>query len=331
MKRLLILTCGGTVLMSRNERGYLKPQNNKTDLLKVIPELATLAHVDIIKVVNIDSSNMSIDVWNKLSRMIRKYYFSYDGFIIIHGTDTMVYTASALSFAIQNLDKPIVLTGSQKPLSDIPTDARNNILNAVAVAGLNIPEVLIVFGSKILRGNRSTKISESAFEAFESPMFSPIGEIQLKPEIRFKYGKQNKKKKVIFSHNFNKNVFVLKIHPGINPILIRGMFKEKWEGIVIEAFGAGNVPEILMPVFSDAKKKKVPVIVTNQCHKGITKVQLYYSGYRTIKYGAIPAGDMTPEAAVIKLMWVLSQTKSPDKIKKLFQTNIAGEITINNN
>lgn len=317
--------------MTRDLKGYLKPAEVKTDFLKIVPEINLLADIDIKDISNIDSSNMTIDIWKKLIRAIERNYNLYDGFVIIHGTDTMVYTASALSFAIHNLHKPVILTGAQKPLSDIPTDARNNLLNSIIVAGYSLPEVLIVFGSKILRGNRTTKISESAFEAFDSPMFPPIGLIQLKPVISSNYRVRKNNKKTEFYADFNKNVFVFKIHPGINPQYVRKFLLDSWEGIVLEAFGAGNVSESLMPILKDANKKEIPVIVTSQCHKGITKTQLYYAGYKTLENGAIPAGDMIPEAAVIKLMWILSRTKNINKIKKLFLEDIAGEITINKN
>lgn len=316
--------------MVRNGNKPLAPSLGPEELLQLFPEIAGVADFDCKFVSNIDSTNMDPSIWTELANAICKNYKKFDGFVVTHGTDTMAYTASAISFALQGLSKPIVFTGSQKPPRDIASDARNNLLNAMKVATMDIPEVCIVFGTNILRGSRSQKRSETNLDAFWSPVSLPLGKIGLEPELirgRILRPKSNKLK---FQPNFDSNVMFYQMFPGLKNKYLEVAIDNGSKGIILNSFGAGNVPTAtysLIPAIQKAAKKNIPVIVTSQCVEGSAKMLLYEAGYTALRAGAISALDMTSEAAVTKLMWILAKTKETKKIKKLFQTNMAGEIT----
>lgn len=328
MKKIHLIFCGGTITMQKDSNGQLLPHYSGEDILKKIPQLGTIAHLSYESVTNIDSSNMTPDVWKALALTIEKAYEQYDGFVVVHGTDTMAYTASALSFAITHLDKPIVLTGAQKAIDDIPSDAVSNLTNAIKVATMGVGEVMIVFGTLILRGNCSTKISESSLNAFESPLVDPLGEISLEPTFKKHYAKQRKaQSSLVVQADFDPNIAVVSIHPGFNPAVILNALISNCHGLIIEAFGAGNIPDTLTETLTKAKNFQVPIVVLSQCHKGITRMHIYKVGYQALKAGVIPGRDLTVEAASTKLMWALSKTKNLTEIKKIMQKNIAGELS----
>lgn len=328
MKKICILFCGGTITMRRNGSGSLEPFHSAKDLSNMIPnEAKKFAQLSYIQIINIDSTNMDPSIWTILSKTIIENIDSYDGFVITHGTDTMAYTASALSFSLNDFNKPIILTGSQKPLEDIPSDAFNNLINAIIVATKIEKGIFIVFGQKILQGNRSTKISESSLEPFDSPMVPPAGMIKLEPEINniFTFENNVKSSKNI---NFDSNIITVKVTPGLSNENLEKIFFSGYRGVILESYGPGNIPDSLMPFINKAKEKDLPVVILSQCNEGMTKMHLYEVGRQAFVGGGIPGGDMTIEAASTKLMWILAQTRDINKIKQLFKTNIAGEVTI---
>lgn len=327
MKKICILTCGGTITMKKNEKGALTPFHEHGVINKLLAR-DKIAKIDIEKIVNIDSTNMQPAIWVKLANSIKGKYDHYDGFVVTHGTDTMAYTASAISFALRNLAKPIVFTGSQKPVYDIASDAINNLLNAVVLATFDIAEVCILFGRKIIRGNRATKISESSLDAFDSPHSEPLGEIAMDISLFGNCRKRDRREKLIFLPRFDNKVIVTQLFPGLTAQLLDYLLGFSFKGIVLEAFGPGNVPDGLISFISKACSQKIPVIILSQCHQGITKMDLYEVGENALTAGAIPANDMTVEAAVTKLMWILAQTNNLTKIRKTFNTDLAGEVTI---
>lgn len=329
MKKICIIFCGGTISQEPNKNGVLAPFYNADDLLNFVPQLNKLATISVIQLANIDSTNVEPKFWTKLSETIIENKDKYDGFVITHGTDTMAYSASAISFTLSFINKPIVFTGSQKPIADIASDAPNNLINAVLVSLKLESGIVIVFGTKILQGNRSTKISESNLEAFDSLMASPLGGIKLEPEIYSTYGNE-KQKNTIENIDFDPNIIIVKLTPGLsNENLEKIIFSNNFHGIILEGFGAGGIPDSLMPFLNKAKEKELPVIILSQCKNGVTKMNLYAVGQQALVGGGIPGGDMTIEAASTKLMWILAQTRDIKKIRKLFATNVAGEVTTN--
>ncbi len=326
MKKICIIFCGGTITMQRNKKGVLEPFFNVKDLLNFVPELNKLVNISVIQLANVDSTNIKPSFWTILAKTIIDNKDKYDGFVITHGTDTMAYSASAVSFALNHISKSIVFTGSQKPISDIPSDATNNLINSVIVASKFNTGVSIVFGPKILRANRSTKVSESTLDAFDSPMVEPLGTISLEPLITSSY--KQKINKSLSLLTFNPNVVVIKITPGLSQKYLEHIISTDAHGLIFEGFGAGNVPNDLLPFIVKAINNQLPIVILSQCINGVARMQLYKVGEDALKAGAISGEDMTIEAASTKLMWILAQTRDIKKIKKLFLTNIADEITI---
>ncbi len=314
--------------MKRNSKGALSPYYGGNRLLTKIPELKTIADCRVENITNIDSTNMTVETWSTLAQKIFSYYKTYDGFIIIHGTDTMAYTASALSFALKNINKPIIFTGAQKPLDDINSDGRNNLINSCLVAQMELDEVGIVFGSKILKGVRATKVSESSLDAFDSLMKEPLGEISLEPRLKDKNEKKNIEKPLTCQPDFNPKVIVISLQPGLPVNFLTKILETDCRGVVLKAFGAGNIPSHIITFLKEAKSAEVPVVILSQCNKGMTQMQLYQVGYQALEAGAIPGRDMTLEAAVTKLMWGLANIEKFRELKKLFDTDLAGEVTL---
>ena len=309
----------------------LQPQLSVEDLIEYAPLLKTEFNIQTKTITNLDSTNIQPRHWEDIANTIAKEYGNYDGFVVIHGTDTMSYTASALSFALGNLGKPVVLTGSQVPPEILGTDAVSNMVNACLAASMDFADVAIVFGTKILRGNRSMKVSESERNAFISPVFPELGSIRLQPEISYHTIPRRHGGTLDINNKFDGNVVVLKVVPGMKPAIISSIVESGVDGLILESFGPGNIPNResnLLPQIKKARKKGIPVLISTQCIYGTTRMYLYEVGQNVMELGVIPTGDMTPEAAYVKLKWALGQNKKNDDIEKIFSRNIAGEVTI---
>lgn len=328
--KICLLFCGGTIGMVRNpQTGALQPASDALEILRDFPELQKIAQLDFKMVINKDSSNMTPANWTEIAKKVHSLYDKYDGFVIAHGTDTMAYTASALSFALQNLSKPVIFTGSLIPLTEIGSDGRNNLIYACLTATLDIAEVCIIYANKILRGNRTKKYHESFTAGFHSPNFPHLGELG-RPIVLDDWRKKRRKRALTFKPNFNPKISLLKLFPGFDPEIIQKVIERGAHGIIIEGFGPGNVPSqdenSIIPKIEMATKKNIPVVISNQMERGVTNLGAYEVGYKAQKAGAISSKDMTSEATVAKLMWTLSQTKNLAEIRKIMESDIAGEI-----
>lgn len=325
--KVLIVSTGGTITMLKDSAGSLSPCENASALINKIPELENLADIDVLPLANIDSSNLTPDLWVAIAKAIYQRIKEYDGFVIAHGTDTLCYTAAAISFMIQELNKPIVLTGSQVPLEEIGSDGRSNLINAVRVAISDLSEVAVVFGSLIIRGTRAKKLSAFDMQAFTSVNDIPLGTIGL--SIKFNHGARFRSKRKPMLRTFlNKNVAFLTVYPGMKPEIL-DFLAENHDGIVLAGYGAGNIPNgefSLVPAISRATAKNTPVVVCTQCMMGSTEMELYQVGRAALDAAAIPAMDMTPETTIVKLMWVLGQTDDIATIDSMMQKNFLGEI-----
>jgi len=328
-KKILILFCGGTIIMKENAEGALEVPTDKNEAIEILkntePELDKLANIDIQYIANIDSTNMNPNKWDKIIDEILNNYDDYDGFVITHGTDTMAYTSSALSIAISNLGKPIILTGSQIPAHEIDSDARRNLVNAVKVATLNISGVFIVFDERIIIGGRATKASESKLDAYTSVNNNDAGEIRINIRIRDDIPKR-KNGKLKIKKGFEPNIYVYTLTPGCNPENLEFILKsKKIKGIILRAYGTGNLPYNFENFFIKAKKRKMPVVVMSQCLNGMTIMKSYEVGKRALELGVIEGYDHSLESLSVKLMWALKHYPY-EKIPDIINKNFSGEL-----
>lgn len=327
---VLLIYTGGTIGMYKTDQGNLKSFDLNA-LSTLFPELTTF-DIDI-KTISlekpIDSSNMSIDVWVQIAQIIEKDYNNYNGFVVLHGSDTMAYTASALSFMFENLDKPVILTGAQLPIGVRRTDAKENIIASIEIAAKgNIPEVCVYFEYQLMRGNRCTKVNAEHFEAFQSPNFINLAVAGLKIKyspISYKQIKSNLK----LHTKFSDEIVVLKLFPSMKKKYIEYILELPYKGIILETFGAGNAPtsEWFLKSIQKAIDKNKIVLNVSQCLSGSVCQGLYETSSKLERLGVVSAKDMTVEAALTKLMFLLGSQHSKDKIKTLLQISLRGEIS----
>src|SRR5476651_995808 len=339
MSQILIIYTGGTIgMMSDPQTKVLKPINFE-QIMDNVPELEKLNCK--IKVHSfeeiIDSSNMSPAIWSQLAGLIESNYDSVDGFVILHGSDTMAFTASVLSFMLQNLGKPVIFTGSQLPISAVRTDAKENLMTAIEIAKAKkndrarVPEVCIYFDYKLFRGNRSFKYNSSKFEAFRSPNYPVLAEsgVHLKfslNDIRHPQDGQP----LIVHKNLVSDVAVLKLYPGISPKVVENILTADVRGIVMEAFGAGNTTNEQW--FTDLLKEAIGsgkvILDISQCKVGTVELGRYETSKELKDMGIANGYDMTFESAVTKMMYLLRQFHDPQQIKHYMETDLRGEITV---
>lgn len=326
---ILLITMGGTIAMAKTSDGVMVPFQNAEQLLTAVPEVQEIADVHMLSLPAIDSSNISPEYWLELTRTVAKKYHDFDGFVITHGTDTMAYTASALAFMLQELDKPVVLTGSQVAIGVLGSDGPRNLINAFRVATSDFAEVVVVFGSRIIRGVRARKISAFAMEAFESINENPLGEIGISMRISRRTARRVGKR-LLFTPTLDPLVAMVTIHPGIEPSLLEHIVSTH-HGVVLLGFGTGNIPtegtRNLRETIWKATQSGIPVVVGTQCVLGSTNLGLYRVGKDILDVGAIPSVDMTPEATLVKLMWVLGQTRDMERISSMMLKSYVGEIS----
>ncbi|MFN7130546.1 MAG: asparaginase [Myxococcales bacterium] len=326
-RRILILHTGGTLGMVGKRPSPLKPGRFVQTLRVAVPELWRIADVDLDIFSNLDSSDMRPSLWSALARRVHDALRTYDGVVVTHGTDTMAWTASALSFMLAGLRKPVVLTGSQRPLSEVRNDARLNLIDAVTAAASGPAEVSICFDSRLYRGNRARKIKINEYDAFESANFPPLGFLGV--NTVFAEGRRPGGPFRLFPE-LEPRVFLLKIFPGLSAQIARTLLPGL-KGLVVEAFGAGNFPiegdDSLLPLFDEAKERGIPVIMVSQARHNAVDLTMYESGAAALARGVLGGGDLTPEAAVCKLMHVLARAKTHAEAMKLMRADLAGEWT----
>jgi L-asparaginase len=331
MKNILLIQTGGTIAMdiSNTEQPTLNPAKWTKLIYQAIPELSEIAHIEMERLFFEDSSDIHKEHWGKLTRFIHNKYENYDGFVILHGTDTMAYTASALSFALQGLDKPVILTGSQVPMSNIRSDARRNLVNAIEMATLSLPEVAICFNDFVYRGNRSTKMSIGDFDAFASPNYPPLAEIGLNIEMRDHICTPSDSLDVFT--DFSDQVFLLKIYPNLNHGFLGKINFENIRTLIVEAFGSGNFPihgdQSLLPFFEKCIQKDILLVLTSQAAYDAVELNNYESGRKAKQLGALSAKDMTTEATLTKIMYLLAKHNDNQKVAEQFNRNLVGEMT----
>lgn len=329
-KSILLIYTGGTIGMFKGNDNSLKPFDFEK-LTAEIPELNKF-DVDLSAITfkkPIDSSNMNPKTWLHLADLIGNHYNGYDGFVILHGSDTMAYTASALSFLLEDLCKPIILTGSQLPIGIRRTDAKENLITAIEIAAAgNTPEVCVYFEYKLLRGNRTVKINAEHFEAFDSPNFPPLAEAGV--QIRYHQKVNCKVENNLKVHeNMSSSVALLKLFPGISLDLVKSLLNSNCKGIVLETFGTGNAStdyEFLSAIESAIHKGKI-ILNISQCLAGAVSQGLYETSSQLEKLGVVSGKDMTTEAAITKMMFLLAQDLTVNELRRKLTNSLRGELT----
>jgi L-asparaginase len=324
MKKILLIGTGGTIASDVTGEG-LEPGLTTEQLLGHIPSISDFCDVDCIQLMNLDSTNMGPDHWKQIARCIREAYPNYDGFVITHGTDTMAYTAAALSYLIQNSGKPIVLTGAQKPIGFDSTDSKINLLDAFLVASSKMPGVMIVFNGEVILGTRAQKTRSKSFQAFSSINYPLLGVVRdgvLLPYM------ENRGGEAIFSDTLDSAVGVLKLVPGMDPALVTFLL-ERNDGIIIESFGVGGLPDaggFYERVRKGMEQGKTVVLTTQVQNEG-SDLTVYRVGHRLKeRLGVLEAYDMTTEAVLAKLMWILGKTRESKDVRRLFYSPVAHDL-----
>ena len=326
-KRILLMTTGGTIASRQGAEG-LEPGGPK-ELEQEIQNLSAYYHISLRDIFCLDSSNIRPEEWQAIATAVYEERGKYDGIVIAHGTDTMAYTASAVTFMLPGIDIPVVFTGSQLPMHHMLSDAPDNLRTAFAMAASGVPGVFLAFDRRVMRGCRAVKVRASGFSAFESinagyiarvtdrglsietALPAPSAPAELRPEI-------------------SKNVFLLKLTPGLSPEIFDALGNMGYKGVVIEAFGLGgiNVLNRGLQGIRKAVDMGISVVVTTQCLYDSANLRVYQVGNRLLDMGVIQGFDMTSEAAMTKLMWALGQGLGPEEVKEVFAKSIAGEITV---
>lgn len=345
MKNILVLTTGGTIACENGEAG-LTPQIDAEGIRRHLGGIADSYALSFKEILNLDSSNIQPEEWIIMAREVYADRTSYDGIVITHGTDTMAYTASMLTFMLPGIGIPVVLTGAQLPIVHPLTDATDNLRYALAMAASGVAGIFVAFDRRIILGCRAVKVRTMGFDAFESVNCPYVGRIDsdglnlnmavLGPDHgrRLPDTQQNASPDsddgCSLKDNICRDVFLLKLIPGIDPKVFDMLADMKYRGIVIEAFGTGGLHYVHRDLISELQKlieAGVTIVVSSQCLYERSDLSIYETGKMALKNGVIQAYDMTTEAAVTKLMWVLGQTEDPGEVRRLFATDLAGEVT----
>ncbi|AMQ18925.1 asparaginase [Thermococcus peptonophilus] len=325
--KILVLGTGGTIASAKTERGY-KAALSADDILRI----AGIKRRDGVKIetqdiLNLDSTLIQPEDWVTIGRAVFKAFDEYDGIIITHGTDTLAYTSSALSFMIRNPPVPVVLTGSMLPITEPNSDAPRNLRTALTFAGKGFPGIYVAFMDKIMLGTRVSKVHSLGLNAFQSINYPDIAYVK-GDEVLVRHKPRIGNGEPLFDPELDPNVVHIRLTPGLSPEILRAVARTT-DGIVLEGYGAGGIPyrgRNLLEVVSETAREK-PVVMTTQALYGGVDLTRYEVGRRALEAGVIPAGDMTKEAALTKLMWALGHTRDLEEIRKIMERNIAGEIS----
>lgn len=329
-KRILIINTGGTLSSVNSEKGFM-PGMKSRDMLEELRMVSRNLELETEDFCSVDSANIFPEDWASLAELIAKRSREYHGITVIHGTDTMAYTASMLAFMLQNISIPVVVTGSQLSIADPVADAMENCRCGIHMAASGYPGVFVAFNRKVMLGCRASKVRTMSFDAFESINYPYIGEIS-------SLGLHIKKENLIVKRGifrpqtaYSNKVFLLKLYPGMDPSILEYLQEKGCRGVYVEGFGMGGIPFLKNDFISAIKnviEKGMVVLAGSQCRYEGSNLSVYETGRRALESGVLQAYDMTAEAAVTKLMWVLGQTEDIREVREYFSVDIAGEVMI---
>lgn len=338
---LLLIYTGGTIGMKQDVNNLtLKPFDFR-QILDEVPEIGKFAvKIDSFSFEPpIDSSDVEPTLWVKLASLIKERYDDYDGFIVLHGTDTMAYSASALSFMLDGLTKPVVFTGSQLPIGVPRTDGRENLISAVEIASAKnssghpeVPEVCVCFASMLIRGNRATKVNSEGFRAFQSPNFPPLAEAGISIRYNTEYIRRPNDwyQSLTINTNLDTRVSILKLHPGITPQVVRNIIcGEETRAVIMETYGSGNAPSCkwFLDILEEAQRMDKIIVNVTQCLTGNVNMNIYANGKHLEERGVINGSDLTTESALAKLFYLMGKSPDNEWVRSMMGHNLKGEIS----
>lgn len=324
--KIAILYMGGSIGMVMNQKTKrIEPMESLSVIHRAIPELQREVALQFYSVSNVGSSEVTPDHWVEIAHKIESIYDQFDGFVVIHGTNTMSYTAAALSFALQNLQKPVILTGALMPINDIAGDGRMNLIFAIRAASLDIAEVCVVLGPKVLRGCRAKKIDESLLQTFDSPRFPALADFSIDVHLHpWRIVRRNRT--LSCRPNFESNVVLVTLHPGISDAYLDAVIASNPKGVVLRAYGPGMLATHIFPWLRKLKNAGIPVVIISQSLRGAVDLHRYRKQLTLEELGIISGKNMSYECALVKLMWALTQAKTPARLRELMERNLVGEL-----
>lgn len=329
-KKILIITTGGTLACVSSENGLLPGLDSK-DILSYISDITSLYDVDFYELFQLDSANIQPENWQAMAEAVYEKYNEYHGIVIFHGTDTMAYTSSVLSFMLLNIPIPVVITGSQLSITNPLADAVENCRCAIHMAGSGMPGVFLAFNRKIMLGTRASKVRTRSFHAFESINYPYVGEVDSRGLEIYKDFIPAPSGPCVLERRLEKKVFLIKLVPGFDGKIFQFLYEQGYRGLIIEAFGMGGIPTMSSEVLDELRHvidKGMIVVVKSQCPYEGSNLSVYETGRAALMAGAFQGYDMSTEAIVTKVMWILGKHWERKKIEEMFYKNLAGEIKI---
>ena len=324
--KIALLYAGGSIGMKANQKtGRIEPIESLNEIHRFLPELQKEVALKFFSLTNLGSSDVTPEHWTGIAHTIKANYNDFDGFVVVHGTNTMAYTAAALSFALQGLSKPVILTGAIVPINDIAGDSRMNLIYAIRTAQLDIAEVCVVLGPRILRGCRIKKVDQSLFKTFDTPTCSSLGRFNSEVKL-YEHRVVRRKRTLMCRPEFDSNVTLITLNPGMSDTYLDAILDAKPHGIVLRTYGPGMIPEHLFSWIKKVTQEDIPILITSQALRGKVDLHRYRKQITVERLGVMSGKNMTYECSLVKMMWALTQAKNEKRLRALMENSLVGEL-----